>query len=192
MITALTITTQDIEFLRARLEAAPIQDGDLIRHCVTALEYEWNHWTRDDRCINARGICAAVINAEELPRIELVRHEHHSREFKLVGGKIADEWATQLRVEPKRVEPWCRITVGNRQQYVSLHERTPGASEWRFTTVLGDLVSSFGGEVWPAAWPALFECSRGTAQSGPQTKPTKLGRELLIQACIRAKDGGAS
>lgn len=49
--------------------------------------------------------------------------------FKLVGGELAEEWAKNVR---------------------------PGAVPWCVVKVSGNQVVSYGGEVWPCAWPSLF------------------------------------
>jgi hypothetical protein len=180
MLTALTITLRQLSDLHARLVAAPVQDGNLIQHCITATEYAIHGWILDERALNARGICAAVINSEEWPRVELIDEQPNRREFKLVGGKLTDEWKATLRDGDG--EPYCRIIVWNRATFTS------NAGETTFSTVIGDCVSGFGGSVWPSAWPALFESRHAGPSVGYQTKLTKLGRELLVQACVAAKE----
>jgi hypothetical protein len=77
--------------------------------------------------------------------------------YRLEGGDLAPEWARSLR--PGRTA-WCEVTVD---------------------TETG-IVGSFGGEVWPAAWPALFGTTgtaawpRGTAQTPAVPKLTDAGR----------------
>lgn len=51
--------------------------------------------------------------------------------FEVLGGDVTPEWARGLRVPNA---PWCSVTIWNG----------------------GTHVGAFGGEVWPAAWPALF------------------------------------
>jgi hypothetical protein len=76
------------------------------------------------------------------------------RTYLLIGGDVRADWLKG--VHPPDA-PWCEITV------------------WSDLSQVG----SYGGTVWPSAWPALFESHRGTAQSGPFTIITELGQELL-------------
>ena len=84
---------------------------------------------------------------------------------RLVGGDIASEWAPRV---PRL--PWCDLTLLLRQG--------------RLTETS---IASFGGEVWPAAWPELFTSHRGTAQTGSYTLITYDGLALLERALIRAQ-----
>jgi hypothetical protein len=65
-------------------------------------------------------------------------------------------------------EPWCEITV-TEEAY----------SDGKPTGRL--LVTSFGGEVWPAAWPSIFSC-HPNAMTANGTVVTEKGRKLLENA----------
>jgi len=62
--------------------------------------------------------------------------------LRLEGGDISPEWAETLR---KEKFAWCDIGV------YCIDSRGP-------------IVSSFCGEVWPGAWPHLFEFGPRTTQ----------------------------
>lgn len=78
--------------------------------------------------------------------------------FRIEGGDLAPEWAESLR--PGR-SAWCEITL------------------WHESENLG----GYGGEVWPGAWPALFEPLRSTVLEGSgRIRLTAAGREALEAA----------
>lgn len=81
--------------------------------------------------------------------------------YRLEGGDLREDWAASLR--PGRTA-WCEISI------------------WDGS----DLLGSFGGEVWPMAWPALFESGKGTSQTGPWTRVTPAGRAALAAAVVSA------
>jgi hypothetical protein len=87
------------------------------------------------------------------------------RRYRLVGGDLAPAWADRV---PPGTEAWCEITVWDAED---------GAP--------GSFVGSFGGEVWPSAWPHLFTGHKGNAQSGAYTTITTDGLRLLA-ASLRA------
>jgi len=72
-------------------------------------------------------------------------------------------------------EPWCEITVSE-EAY----------SNGQLTGRL--LVTSFGGELWPSAWPTLFSC-HPNAMTSNGTIVTEKGRKLLEAANDPAKTG---
>lgn len=78
--------------------------------------------------------------------------------YRLEGGDLKADWAAS--VEERGTVAWCEITV------------------WDGSDQLG----SYGGEVWPGAWPELFECHRGSVQSGPFTIILPACRTLLDAA----------
>ena len=80
--------------------------------------------------------------------------------FRVVGTPEDKNWT----VRDGR-EPWCELTV-SKEIYSS------GQETGRL------LVTSFGGEVWPSAWPSLFCCSKNAMQSNGSEVTTK-GRQLL-------------
>jgi hypothetical protein len=71
------------------------------------------------------------------------------------GGDVAPSWAAELRV-PRAA--WCSVTLWND----------------------GDHLASWGGEVWPAAWPQLFLIV-GT-RGREKVELTVLARELIAIA----------
>lgn len=77
-------------------------------------------------------------------------------EFELRGGDIAPMWATMVRV-PRA--PWCRVTIWNDEHMVSV----------------------FGGEVWPAAWPQLFTLV------GPRGRQTTMLTPLAVELFAAAR-----
>lgn len=88
--------------------------------------------------------------------------------FRLVGEPEPDtEWTPR----PGN-DPWCEITVWTNAGI--LHEPDNES--------LQPTLGSYSGEVWPSAWPALFHWRQGSAQSGPSTRITDDGMNLLTQA----------
>ncbi len=95
----------------------------------------------------------------EPPTILLLENKHGFRRYKLEGGTLADEWAKSLH--PGR-SAWCVITVRD------------------FNT----FVASYGGEVWPMAWPALFKpVSPSVAGGTAGVELTMDGLRALARAC---------
>lgn len=94
-----------------------------------------------------------------LPTVTVVSRSNNDNhvEYMLVGGDIGSAWQKSRRAGE---EAWCRIAIWNR----------------------GDQLASFGGSVWPGAWPALFESGCGTAQTGPWTRLTGAGLALIEAA----------
>ena len=66
------------------------------------------------------------------PTIVVIATEQHYTRYRIEGGDLTPDWAAYLR--PARIA-WCDFTI------------------WHGSEYLG----SYGGEVWPSAWPALFE-----------------------------------
>lgn len=82
--------------------------------------------------------------------------------FRIVGGSLANGWTAR---EGK--EAWCEVTV-----HADGH------------------VGAFGGEVWPSAWPLLFESLPSTAAEGSaRVRATAAGREALDAALVRGMSG---
>ncbi len=98
-----------------------------------------------------------------MPTITRIKSIGGDERYRLEGGDLAPDWAASLR--PDRVA-WCEISIRDGSDYIG----------------------SFGGEVWPAAWPSLFECGKGTAQTGPWTRVTPAGRKALDDARYVACD----
>jgi hypothetical protein len=89
------------------------------------------------------------------------------RRYRIEGGEISPEWAKSLerrvRAFPNEVietAPSCEFTIWHQ----------------------GNQLGSYGGVVWPSAWPTLFECCRGSAQSGPSTMVLPEGLRLIAEA----------
>lgn len=105
-----------------------------------------------------------------LPVVTRVPHSLDAigcRRYRIEGGEIAQDWREAC--ERRGKQPWCEVTT------------------W------GDhptQLSSYGGEVWPSAWPKLFEPHRGTAQTGPFTLLRAAAVELFEAAdaaCTEAR-----
>lgn len=93
----------------------------------------------------------------EMPKVETIERTADSTRFQLVGGTLAEGWAAR----PGR-EAWCEIVV---------HHRS-GERPW---------VGSYGGEVWPTAWPELFEAIPSSAAGGSGgVRITDQGIALLV------------
>lgn len=76
--------------------------------------------------------------------------------YRLEGGDLAPEW----RSRAGRIA-WCEISVW------------PDSGN----------VASYGGEVWPTAWPELFQALPSSAQLGSGgVAITEIGRQLLAAA----------
>ncbi len=74
--------------------------------------------------------------------------------YRVEGGELAPAWASAVR--PGNVA-WCEISV-----------------------YPDGVVGSYGGEVWPSAWPELFELrGPGTAQLPKWTVITDVFRALV-------------
>lgn len=78
---------------------------------------------------------------QNLPEIVLIHRDTwtdtsgkpHTRDaFEIRGGDVDQEWADSIRVP---AAAWCSVSI------------------WNDETRL----ASWGGEVWPSAWPQLFE-----------------------------------
>ena len=94
-----------------------------------------------------------MVREPEVTRIPDLEAPNRVGRYRIVGGSLAAGWKAR-----DGREAWCEITV-----YQHGDELTLG---------------SFGGEVWPAAWPALFVVGPRTIH-GQTTKVTERGAELL-------------
>jgi hypothetical protein len=84
--------------------------------------------------------------------------------FRIEGGTLRADWQDALDKRPGPA--WCEITVW---------EEDSGA--------LSAHVGSYGGSVWPTAWPDLFQPIPGTVQYGSGgVRITDAGRALLVAA----------
>jgi hypothetical protein len=98
------------------------------------------------------------------PTITVTRRDDLIVHFHIEGGTIDPGWARGLRPGRKAE---CDFTI------------------WRASLDTDRVqLGSFGGEVWPSAWPHLFESHRGTAQSGPFTTLTPLGLRAVLRAFV--------
>lgn len=82
------------------------------------------------------------------------------KRFRICGEPESNRWKAR-----EGQEPWCEITVSE-EVYAS------GKKTGQL------LVTSFGGEVWPSAWPSLFSC-HPNAMTSNGTVVTEKGRKLL-------------
>lgn len=92
-----------------------------------------------------------------LPTIQRLRSDQFDTRYRAEGGELAENWRALLR---------------------------PGESAWCEFTVLrdGTSVGSYGGSVWPTAWPALFRTLAPTAQVPNAVKLTGAGLRWLASA----------
>lgn len=98
---------------------------------------------------------------QHLPKVVEVHSQLSAlgcRRYRISGGDIAPDWAEAC--SERGEEPQCEVTI------------------WGG----GDQLGSYGGTVWPSAWPELFESHRGSAQSGPFTLLTDLGKRMIAEA----------
>jgi hypothetical protein len=94
------------------------------------------------------------------PTVTVVREGR----YRFEGGTLRDDWAKVLK--PGRT-PWCEITVADGS----------GGNPW---------VCSYGGEVWPMAWPELFTLADcGTAGSHHEFTPAGLAALDLARKAVR-------
>lgn len=78
--------------------------------------------------------------------------------LRVEGGDLAPAWASTLR---DGRTPWCEVTV--------------------YLDEEGGSVGSFRGEVWPGAWPELFDC-RPAQRDGAPVFLTDLGTSYVRAA----------
>jgi hypothetical protein len=99
--------------------------------------------------------CRVILMMEEVPMMPKIINLGSicgATRYRLEGGTIAPGWNPRGPV-------WCEFTLG-----------------------ADGCIYSFGGEVWPLAWPSLFESTgtkewpQGTAQSPARTRLTAVGR----------------
>ncbi len=82
--------------------------------------------------------------------------------FRIVGEPEAESWKKSLR---EGHEPWCEFTVS---EEVYSNSKPTGRL----------LVSAFGGELWPSAWPSMFSC-HPNAMTANGTVLTEHGKKVL-------------
>jgi hypothetical protein len=90
------------------------------------------------------------------------------RRYRIEGGEPVPEWAKMVRAGQVA---WCEISVW-------------GDGE-------GRSVGSYGGEVWPTAWPHLF-AEKGPRSSGVRITEAGLAALDAAQRTELAKLGGAA
>lgn len=90
------------------------------------------------------------------PQIEKLPNGVGGRRFRVTGGDIAENWSRSIA--PGKTA-WCEMTVS--PESYSDGTRT---GNW--------LVTCYGGEVWPSAWPHLFIGSH-------TVRVTEAGKQLL-------------
>jgi hypothetical protein len=94
------------------------------------------------------------------------------KEYMLEGGTLRKDWEDSLKMRDvggvlQKEKAWCRITI------------------WFDNDELG----SYGGTVWPTAWPELFQALPSSAQLGSgRIALTQKGKELLRQADLLEKE----
>jgi len=74
------------------------------------------------------------------PTIRLIEKTEYCKTYRVEGTPTCPEWLASLRGRP----PYSEFTVYNGN----------------------DHLTSYGGEVWPTAWPELFEPIQACAQYG--------------------------
>ncbi len=79
---------------------------------------------------------------------------YDSCKYRFVGEPETEDWKASLK--PGR-EPYCEVNIDNR-----------------------GVVRSYGGEVWPSAWPSLFQIGQPSIY-GVETKLTPKGAALLLE-----------
>jgi hypothetical protein len=115
-------------------------------------------------------LCEVARLGQRLPEVvRLPSSLSDCARYRLTGGELREDWAEaharylareQAAGRQPECVPCCEISV------------------WFGR----DLLGSYGGTVWPSAWPDLFEAHTGSAQSGPYTVIKPLGRLLLSLA----------
>ena len=118
-----------------------------------------------------------------MPTITKIGETICGQRFRIVGEPDVEEstrkWR-QGREGRHDVEPWCEVTIFA-QKYAS------GEPTGEF------MVGSYGGELWPSAWPSLFNVGPRTIY-GQETKLTPAGRAAFgletSDADIAAFNGG--
>lgn len=92
------------------------------------------------------------------PTITVIQRDSLGTRYRIEGGEIDARWAETLR---RGHTPWCEFTV----------------------TGDGISLSSYGGEVWPTAWPRFFQApTKRTIYNNGHIYLTDEGRALLAEA----------
>lgn len=93
----------------------------------------------------------------------------YSKRFRISGGEIATDWkqAHEERYGKDSDEiPYCEFTINNKE----------------FLNQEKMFISSYGGSVWPSAWPELFQSFTGSAYTGSFVLLTNQGRVMVKEA----------
>jgi hypothetical protein len=85
------------------------------------------------------------------PVISVIESNDTRTRYRIEGGEIAGGW----KVREGR-QAWCEFTIYND----------------------GNALASFGGEVWPGAWPDIFDVGPRSVH-GQTTTLTEKGRKLV-------------
>ena len=109
------------------------------------------------------GIRMTLVKADEWTSSGV---HYRSEQWKITGGEVDPSWRRE--VAQAGWEPWCRFSL-----YV-----VDGEVDVR--------LSSYGGEVWPVAWPDLFE-ARGHGY-GRAVQITDLGLQFRAASLDGASD----
>lgn len=108
-----------------------------------------------------------------LPTVTTVPGKSHDfvRCYRFAGGDLAPEWADSITRRGEGRTAWCEVSVWIGQD---------GQPDSR--------VGSYGGSVWPTAWPDLFESVPSSASGGSAgILLTEAGRALIRAATPEAK-----
>lgn len=97
--------------------------------------------------------------------IELIASDTECKRYRLVAPPTNPKWAAEVR---EGQEPWCEFSV------------------WTGGRRLG----SYGGEVWPSAWPEWFLHTPNRYNGGAGFTLTDAGALLLNAAVSEQEVGG--
>lgn len=141
---------------------------------MTATADQWNEvWKqqqRDDRQRDLHTTGESIMATTE-PTITVLSSDpdRHEAKLRIVGGTLAGDWTPR----PGN-EAWCEVSIS-----LTGHDLDRG------------YVRSFGGEVWPAAWPSLFDVGPRTTH-GQTTHLTDRGVEIAQAAIFGIAGAGAA
>lgn len=101
---------------------------------------------------------------------------YEQAEYTLTGGDITPEWRKHADERGGRVE--CRVTITATPNGWQHQPRENGG---------GVYLGSFGGHVWPSAWPQLFETCRLLGNQATRLTPLA---EQMFTAALDAYEAG--
>lgn len=90
------------------------------------------------------------------------------RRYRLQGGDIRQDW--RERCDERAEVAWCEVTI------------------WEHNSEPGTALGSYGGTVWPSAWPEIFSVGPRTTH-GQVTSLTDAGKALILAARALAAQG---